>query len=73
MEELKIALPVNALEEGLVSAAELEKRLTELMNSDKGRAVRERVTTMRDGAAVSRLALAKLAESLKQGRGNGWL
>ncbi|XP_044467970.1 anthocyanidin 5,3-O-glucosyltransferase-like [Mangifera indica] len=70
VEEMKIALPVDASDEGLVSAIELEKRVSELMGSDKGKAVRERVKAMKEGAAAaareggsSRVALAKLAES----------
>ncbi|XP_044505164.1 UDP-glycosyltransferase 88B1-like [Mangifera indica] len=74
VEEMKVALPVKASEEGLVSAAELEKRITELMEWEKGKAVREQVKVMKEGAAAatsdggsSRVALAKLAESFKQG------
>ncbi|XP_044468533.1 UDP-glycosyltransferase 88B1-like [Mangifera indica] len=70
VEEMKIALPVDASEEELVSAIELEKRVSELTESEEGKAVRERVKAMKDGAAValkeggsSRIALAKLAES----------
>ncbi|XP_044467277.1 UDP-glycosyltransferase 88B1-like [Mangifera indica] len=70
VEEMKIALPVNASEEGFVSAVDLEKQVSELVESDKGKAVRERVKAMKDGAAAamrergsSRVALAKLAES----------
>ncbi|KAJ0099718.1 hypothetical protein Patl1_20247 [Pistacia atlantica] len=60
--------------EGLVAATELEKRVTELLDPDKGRPVREQVKAMRDGAAAamteggtSHVALAKLVESFKQG------
>ncbi|KAJ9679582.1 hypothetical protein PVL29_021490 [Vitis rotundifolia] len=69
VEEFKIALPVNQLENDFVTATELENRVTELMNSEKGKALRDRVTAMRDGAKAamreggsSRLALAKLVE-----------
>ncbi|RVX01854.1 UDP-glycosyltransferase 2 [Vitis vinifera] len=69
VEEFKVALPVNQLENDFVTANELENRVTELMNSDKGKALRDRVIAMRDGAKAamredgsSRLALAKLVE-----------
>ncbi|KAL6320851.1 hypothetical protein AAG906_008851 [Vitis piasezkii] len=69
VEEFKVALPVNQLENDFVTATELENRVTELMNSDKGKALRDRVIAMRDGAKAamredgsSRLALAKLVE-----------
>ncbi|KAK4846964.1 hypothetical protein QYF36_023721 [Acer negundo] len=75
VEELKVALPVlPAEEDGIVSAAELEKRLTELMDSEseEGKALRERVMSARqvlltaysqDGP--SRIALANFVESFK--------
>ncbi|KAK0589786.1 hypothetical protein LWI29_018518 [Acer saccharum] len=75
VEELKVALPVvPAEEDGIVSAAELEKRVTELMDSEseEGKALRERVMSARqvlltaysqDGR--SRIALAKFVESFK--------
>ncbi|XP_059443696.1 anthocyanidin 5,3-O-glucosyltransferase-like [Corylus avellana] len=69
VKELKVALTVNGSEDGLVSAAELEKRVRELMDSEAGKEVRERVSCMRDDAVAavkeggsSRVALAKLAE-----------
>jgi hypothetical protein len=69
VKELKVALTVNESEDGLVSAAELEKRVRELMDSEAGKEVRERVSCMRDDAVAavkeggsSRVALAKLAE-----------
>ncbi|KAJ9678895.1 hypothetical protein PVL29_020943 [Vitis rotundifolia] len=72
VEELKIALAVNQLENGFVSATELENRVTELMDPDKGKPLRDRVTAIRDGAKAaigeggsSRIALAKLVESFK--------
>ncbi|XP_031269513.1 UDP-glycosyltransferase 88B1-like [Pistacia vera] len=71
VEEMKVALPVNASEEGLVSATELEKRVIELMESDNGKAVRQQVKAMKEGAAAatreggsSRVALAKLVSHL---------
>ncbi|GAV72731.1 UDPGT domain-containing protein [Cephalotus follicularis] len=74
VEEMKVALWVSESEDGLVSAAELENRVNELMDSKKGKVVRERVMAMRDEAAAaredggsSRVALVKLINSLKRG------
>jgi hypothetical protein len=50
VKELKVALTMNKSEYGLVSAAELEKRVRELMDSVAGKVVRERVSCMRDDA-----------------------
>ncbi|KAI3419581.1 Glycosyltransferase [Psidium guajava] len=77
VKEMKLALSVKESEEdGLVSADELEKQVDELMRSEKGRAVRDRVLAMRDAAAValskggsSRSALAELIGSLEAGSG----
>ncbi|KAF8044101.1 hypothetical protein BT93_A2166 [Corymbia citriodora subsp. variegata] len=77
VEEMKLALSVTDSEEdGLVSADELEDRVNELMRSEKGRAVRDRVLAMRDAAAAalgdggsSRAALAELIGSVKAGSG----
>ncbi|XP_071723994.1 anthocyanidin 5,3-O-glucosyltransferase-like [Rutidosis leptorrhynchoides] len=74
VEEMKVALWVaESDKDGLVSASELEKRLTELLDSEKGREVRKRVEIMRDGAIAamregesSTVALKKLILSLKQ-------
>ena len=73
VEELKGALAVNQSENGFVSATELENRVTELMDPDKGKPLRDRVTAMRDGAKAaigeggsSRVALAKLIGSFKR-------
>lgn len=76
VEEMKVALAVNRSEEedGLVSAAEVGERVSELMDSEKGRAVRERVVAMKETAAAamrdggsSRVALDNLIESFKRG------
>lgn len=74
VEELKLALPMNESEGGLVSAAEVEKRVRELMDSEKGNSIRERVKAKKEEAIVatseggsSRIALAKLVQSWKQG------
>jgi hypothetical protein len=68
--ELKVALAVNESEDGLVSAAELEKRVRELMVSEAGKEVREKVSAMRDAAMAAveeggsaHVALAELAQS----------
>ncbi|KAD7898384.1 hypothetical protein FH972_027327 [Carpinus fangiana] len=68
--ELKVALAVNESEDGLVSAAELEKRVRELMVSEAGKEVREKVSAMRDAAMAAveeggsaQVALAELAQS----------
>ena len=73
VEELKGALAVNQSENGFVSATELENRVTELMDPEKGNPLRDRVTAMRDGAKAaigeggsSRVALAKLIGSFKR-------
>ncbi|KAK9181890.1 hypothetical protein WN944_025031 [Citrus x changshan-huyou] len=76
MEEMKVGLAVTRSEEedGLVSAAELEQRVSELMDSEKGRAVKERAVAMKEAAAAamrdagsSRVALDNLVESFKRG------
>ena len=74
VEELKLALPMNESEGGLVSAAEVEKRVRELMASEEGNSIRERVRAKKEEAIVatseggsSRIALAKLVQSWKQG------
>ncbi|XP_050251864.1 anthocyanidin 5,3-O-glucosyltransferase-like isoform X3 [Quercus robur] len=73
VEEIKLALGLNESEDGLVSAAELEKRVKELMDSEVGTEVRERVSGLRDEAVTavkeggsSHVALAKLDELWRQ-------
>ncbi|KAF5731204.1 putative UDP-glucosyl transferase 88A1 [Tripterygium wilfordii] len=74
VEELKLALPMNESESGLVSAIEVEKRVRDLMESDQGKSMKERMLVkmkealkaMGDGGS-SRVALAELVESWKQG------
>ena len=71
VEELKIALPMNESEDGFVSSNEVEKRVSELMDSESGDSVRkmahrmknEAEAALRDGGS-SRVALTKLIESL---------
>ncbi|KAJ4961848.1 hypothetical protein NE237_021758 [Protea cynaroides] len=73
VEEMKIALPMNELENGFVYAAEVEKRVRGLMESEEGKAVRARTIAMRDAAVAattddsgsSRVSFAQMAESWK--------
>lgn len=72
VEELKLALPMNELEGGLVSAVEVEKRVRELMESEEGKSVRERVLAKREEAMAAKsvggsssIALSSLVESWK--------
>ncbi|KAL0400670.1 UNVERIFIED_CONTAM: Baicalein 7-O-glucuronosyltransferase [Sesamum latifolium] len=53
VEEMKVALPLEETTDGLVTAAELEKRVRELMDSKTGRAVRHRVTELKSSAAAA--------------------
>ncbi|KAL3741272.1 hypothetical protein ACJRO7_016843 [Eucalyptus globulus] len=73
VQEMKIALPVDESEDGLVSSEEVEKRVGELMEREEGETVRERVLAMKEEAEAalspggsSRLALAKLIASWKR-------
>jgi len=70
VKEFKVALAVNESDDGLVSAAELEKRVSELMDSEAGKVVKQKVLAMRDAAVAAveeggsaHVAFAKLAES----------
>ncbi|KAI9112898.1 hypothetical protein K1719_016012 [Acacia pycnantha] len=76
VEEMKIALwmreSTRSAEGGLVEAAEVEERVTELMGSEKGELVRKRVGIAKEEAEAatteggsSLVALAKLFESWK--------
>ncbi|KAL5540290.1 hypothetical protein UlMin_042773 [Ulmus minor] len=74
VEEIKNALPMNESEHGFVSWEEVEKRVTELMDSERGNSVRERALTLKNEAKValgdggsSRVALTKLTESWNLG------
>lgn len=73
VEEMKLALWMNESEDGFVTADEVEKRVSEIMDSEKGKAVRDRVKAASEGAreamsegGSSRVALAKLVESWKR-------
>lgn len=74
VEEMKLALRMDeSTEGGFVKAAEIEKRVRELMDSEGGKAIRERAQAkkeeakqaMADGGS-SIVALAKLAESWRK-------
>ncbi|KAM1070222.1 hypothetical protein COP2_002091 [Malus domestica] len=75
VEEIKIALPMDDSKDGFVSAAEVEKRVTELMNSDsmEGNSIRVRAKDMQIEAraalsesGTSRVALTRLLKSWNQ-------
>ncbi|XP_042492023.1 UDP-glycosyltransferase 88F3-like [Macadamia integrifolia] len=70
VEEMKLAMPMDVSEDGLVSAAEVEKRVTTLMKSEEGRVLRERSQMMKEKAMAAwtkcgsfMTAFNKLAES----------
>ncbi|GMH18371.1 hypothetical protein Nepgr_020212 [Nepenthes gracilis] len=72
--DVKLALPLKWSETGFVSAVELEERVRELMDSASGKAIRERVTAMKEGARAalsvggsSVVALDKLVALWKSG------
>ena len=73
VEEMKVALPLEESKTGIVTAAELEKRVRELMEMEKGFNVRNRVTAMKEEAKAamsdggsSLVALDKLMKSWSQ-------
>ncbi|KAI6668004.1 hypothetical protein NL676_003721 [Syzygium grande] len=73
VQEMRIALPVDELEDGRVSSDEVEKRVRELMESEEGKTVRERVLAMKEEAMAalspggsSLSVLAGLIESWKR-------
>ncbi|XP_062120303.1 UDP-glycosyltransferase 88A1-like [Humulus lupulus] len=70
VEEIKIVLPMNGSPDGFVSADEVEKRVNELMNSERGDSVRNMGLRMKNEAKAaltnggsSQVALTKLTES----------
>lgn len=72
VEEAKVALPLAESDGGFVSSGELEERVKELMGSETGVGMRERIEVLRDGAKVavgdggsSRVALDDLTRRLK--------
>ncbi|KAJ4846408.1 hypothetical protein Tsubulata_006033 [Turnera subulata] len=73
VEEMRLALRMNESEDGFVSAGEVEKRVRESMESEEGKAVRERAIAMKGEAkaalsedGASRVALSKFVESWKR-------
>ncbi|XP_042500490.1 anthocyanidin 5,3-O-glucosyltransferase-like [Macadamia integrifolia] len=69
VEEMKLAMPMNQSEDGFVSAAEVEKRVRELMESDEGKTLREQTLALKDAAVAaisergsSQAAFCKVAE-----------
>ncbi|KAJ0887897.1 putative UDP-glucuronosyl/UDP-glucosyltransferase, UDP-glycosyltransferase family [Helianthus annuus] len=65
--DMKLALPMDESEGGMVTAMEVEKRVRQLMEGDEGKVVREVVTARKEEAAMalseggsSRAALYKL-------------
>ncbi|KAB2598699.1 UDP-glycosyltransferase 88A1-like [Pyrus ussuriensis x Pyrus communis] len=73
VEEIKIALPMNESEDGFVSAAEVEKRVIELMDSSEGESIRKRTKAFQneahaalDEGGSSRVALTELLELWSQ-------
>ena len=74
VDEMKLALPMKESEDKFVSAAEVEKRVRDLMESEEGSLVRMQVLTMKATAEAamieggsSRVALSKLVESWTRG------
>lgn len=53
VDELKVALPLEEEEDGFVTAAELEKRIRELMGSKTGRDVRHRIAEIKVSATAA--------------------
>ncbi|KAL0403189.1 UNVERIFIED_CONTAM: Chalcone 4'-O-glucosyltransferase [Sesamum radiatum] len=74
VEEMKVALPLEEAADGFVTAAELEKRVKELMETKAGKEVRRRVMEMKSAAeaAVMRkggsslVALDKFMETISR-------
>ncbi|KAM0014279.1 hypothetical protein Hdeb2414_s0016g00495901 [Helianthus debilis subsp. tardiflorus] len=67
---MKLALPMDESEGGLVTAMEVEKRVRELMEGEEGIVVREVAKARKEEAAMavsdggsSRVALSKLVAS----------
>jgi hypothetical protein len=72
VEEMKVALKLNE-SNGLVSGTELDERIKELMESRRGREIRERILKMKisardavGGGGSSLVDLKKLGDSLKE-------
>ncbi|RVX02005.1 UDP-glycosyltransferase 88B1 [Vitis vinifera] len=72
VEEMKLALPMEELEDGFVKASEIEKRARQLMESEEGKSIRNQIMVMKEAAEAamsdggsSRVALMKLVQSWK--------
>ncbi|KAJ4962336.1 hypothetical protein NE237_022275 [Protea cynaroides] len=70
VEEMKLAMSMEKLEDGLVSAAEVENKIRALMEWEEGRLLREKSRKMKEEAmdvwsdcGSSMIAFARLAES----------
>ncbi|KAI4351620.1 hypothetical protein L6164_005964 [Bauhinia variegata] len=73
VQEMKVALALNESKDGSVSGDELEKRVRELMESDRGKEVRERIRSITkngmkalEEGGTSRVALNRLAQLWSQ-------
>ncbi|XP_052196708.1 anthocyanidin 5,3-O-glucosyltransferase-like [Diospyros lotus] len=73
VEQMKLALSMNESDGGFVAAAEVEERVRELMESEAGKAARERAKAAKEGSMAalsdggsSLAALTKLVESWKR-------
>ncbi|CAJ2666185.1 anthocyanidin 5,3-O-glucosyltransferase-like protein [Trifolium pratense] len=73
VDEMNVALELNESKDGFVSGTELEDRVKELMDSDKGKEIRQRIFKMKISAkeaseegGSSHVALNKLVEFFKQ-------
>ncbi|XP_061358080.1 UDP-glycosyltransferase 1-like [Gastrolobium bilobum] len=71
--EMKVALALNESKDGFVSATELEDRVKELMDSNKGKEIRQRIFNMKISAVEERAeggsshaALNRLVQLWKQ-------
>jgi UDP:flavonoid glycosyltransferase YjiC (YdhE family) len=73
VEEMKVALDLNKSKDGYVSATELGDRVKELMDSNKGKEIRQTIFKMKinateanAGNGSSFVALTKLGQLLKE-------
>ncbi|XP_042507300.1 UDP-glycosyltransferase 88F3-like [Macadamia integrifolia] len=70
VEQMKLGMPIEESEDGIVNAAEVEKRVRALMESEEGRVLRERSRKTKEEAMAawseggsSMIAFTKLADS----------
>ena len=73
VQEMKVALAVNESKDGFVSGIELGERVKELMDSDRGKEIRQRIFKMKISAkeakvegGSSHVALNRLAQLWKK-------